>query len=114
MIKGGNVIICYASTDRGVHSIHLVYNVRGSSIYLYSVRGADKSDESGKFVHWETIKHLKGAGQDWYDLCGVPSLDKDSGLYRFKAGFGGDLIDLGREFLFQSAAIRAARQLVRS
>lgn len=56
-------------------------------------------------LQWEAIRWAKAKGAEWYDLWGVPDEDSDVleegfenrhdglwGVYRFKRGFGGQVV----------------------
>ena len=92
-------------------TILLLYRCGNHAIYLYGVSEPGDKNKFANFVQWEAIKYLRAAGVDWYDLGGVPSLDKENGLYRFKSALGGKFVGPTTELVSRTAAFRAARWL---
>lgn len=74
--------------------------------YAHYVYGAS----SGKFrelypnylMQWEMIKWAKSGGCEIYDFGGIPYYKEENhpayGLYRFKRGFGGEVVEYAGEF----------------
>lgn len=67
------------------------------STYLYGASSNHKRNLMPAYLlQWEAIKLSKRAGAEEYDFFGIPPTeDKNhtmSGLYRFKTGFGGEII----------------------
>ena len=71
--------------------------------YLYGASGNEHRNVMPNYlVQWQMIQWAAESGCDLYDLRGVPGdLDETHpqyGLYRFKKGFGGDLIGFIGEY----------------
>jgi lipid II:glycine glycyltransferase (peptidoglycan interpeptide bridge formation enzyme) len=72
--------------------------------YLYggSVKGDKLIGRSGVYLQWEIIKWAMEEGFEEYDLHGIPLKsepgDKFHGVYTFKKGFGGSVVELIGEF----------------
>lgn len=72
--------------------------------YLYggSAKGDDAESGAGVSLHWEIIKWAKERGYVEYDLQGVPDQaapgDPLYGVYLFKRGWGGRLVNLVGEY----------------
>jgi len=67
----------------------------------------------GRALHWALIRQLKQEGLRWYDFGGLPTIDPANGITRFKLGFGGEVVDLGREYRLSGIVPRLARQAKR-
>ncbi len=69
-------------------------------------------------LHWEAIRWAKEQGCEAYDFVGAPNeLDESDsmwGVYRFKKGFGGELVrTIGEwDYALRPAAYRAYRLLM--
>jgi peptidoglycan pentaglycine glycine transferase (the first glycine) len=72
--------------------------------YLYggSVKGDKLISKAGVYLQWEIIKWSKTQGYTEYDLHGMPLESKPGdpfhGVYTFKKGFGGQIVELIGEF----------------
>jgi len=65
--------------------------------YLYGASSNEHRNMMPAYaLQWEAIKYAKEKGCSEYDLFGIPPEDDPehpmSGLYRFKTGFGGDIL----------------------
>ena len=65
--------------------------------YLYGASSSSKRNLMAPYaLQWKAIKDAKEAGCKIYDLFGIPPYEDPehpmAGLYRFKTGFGGDII----------------------
>ncbi len=53
-------------------------------------------------IHYEMIKYAKDNGYDYYNFYGIPSdlspKDPQYGIYQFKKGFGGEVVELVGEY----------------
>ncbi|MGL1890498.1 MAG: peptidoglycan bridge formation glycyltransferase FemA/FemB family protein [Spirochaetaceae bacterium] len=68
-----------------------------SATYLYGASSNNKRNLMPAYLlQWQAIQTVKSLGCKSYDFCGIPPVnDKDHpmyGLYRFKTGFGGEII----------------------
>lgn len=97
-----------AKTD-GPASFLVSYEAGDTALYLLGASEAKQNDGGGRLIHWRAIQAFREAGLRWYDLGGLPSAAVVNGIYRFKQGFGGALVDLGIEYGRSGAFVRAAR-----
>ena len=73
-------------------------------LYLYGASGNESRKHMPAYlVQWAMIQWAMEKGCEIYDLRGVPGVIEDEnnpiyGLYRFKKGFGGDLVEFIGEF----------------
>ncbi|MFP4484279.1 MAG: lipid II:glycine glycyltransferase FemX [Spirochaetaceae bacterium] len=68
------------------------------AVYLYGASANAKRNLMAPYLlQWEAIRAAKAAGARRYDLFGIPPADDPNhpmhGLYRFKVGFGGDILE---------------------
>ncbi len=96
------------------------------AIYLYGASGNENRNVMpNHLLHWAAIQWAKARGCARYDLWGIPENTRGGddhlpdSLYRFKRGFGGELIHYtgAWDFIYSPAAYalyRAARRLRRS
>ncbi len=75
--------------------IVLIYGMRAT--YLYGASSNSKRNLMPNYaLQWEAMKYAKSQGCEEYDLFGIPPADDPShpmyGLYRFKTGFGGQIV----------------------
>ncbi|WP_234968993.1 lipid II:glycine glycyltransferase FemX [Alkalispirochaeta americana] len=75
----------------------VVVSWQGTSTYLYGA-GADikRNLMASYLLQWEALRQARARGDRSYDLFGIPPSDDPAhpmhGLYRFKTGFGGELL----------------------
>jgi lipid II:glycine glycyltransferase (peptidoglycan interpeptide bridge formation enzyme) len=75
----------------------VVASWEGMSTYLYGAGADHKRNLMPSYlIQWETMRTARDAGDRAYDLFGIPpGADPDHpmhGLYRFKTGFGGEIV----------------------
>ena len=75
----------------------IVASWRGMSTYLYGAGSNHKRNLMPAYLlQWTAMRGARDGGDWYYDLFGVPPTDDPShsmhGLYRFKTGFGGEVI----------------------
>jgi len=76
----------------------IVVLLRGkNAVYLYGASSNNKRNLMAPYaLQWKAMKDAKEAGCENYDLFGIPANEDPShpmaGLYRFKTGFGGQII----------------------
>lgn len=100
-----------AAGPEGERSFLLSYESAGTGFFLYGASDrAKQNDGAGHLLQWGAIRAFRQAGHRWYDMGGLPALDSSNGIYRFKKGFGGELVELGTEFGWSGLMVRAARQ----
>ena len=71
--------------------------------YLYGASANEHREVMANYLmHWTIIKHCKELGCSTYDFMGIPYYyDKEHnnyGVYRFKKGFGGKVVNYAGEF----------------
>jgi lipid II:glycine glycyltransferase (peptidoglycan interpeptide bridge formation enzyme) len=79
--------------------------------YLYGASSDRKRNLMPNYaLQWRAIQQAKDAGALWYDLFGVPSADDPHhpmhGLFRFKTGFGGELVHMAGSWDVVTAPLR--------
>ncbi len=68
------------------------------AVYLYGASGdAHREKMPAYALQWHAIEEMKSQGVEEYDLYGIPPNGEDKnhpmhGLYRFKTGFGGEIV----------------------
>ena len=72
----------------------------GTSTYLYGASSNVKRNLMASYLlQWSAMRAAAAAGYQRYDLFGIPPTDDPShpmhGLYRFKTGFGGEILHRG-------------------
>lgn len=77
----------------------IISECAGLGMYLYgATSNAHRQDMPAYLIQWEAIRYLLGRGAHTYDLRGVPGDPQPDnpiyGLYRFKKGFGGSMVEL--------------------
>ncbi|MBQ9936359.1 MAG: peptidoglycan bridge formation glycyltransferase FemA/FemB family protein [Lachnospiraceae bacterium] len=81
----------------------LIINYGGRMSYLYGASSNNHREVMANYLmHWTIIKHCKELGCSIYDFMGIPYYyDKDHknyGVYRFKKGFSGRVVNYAGEF----------------
>jgi lipid II:glycine glycyltransferase (peptidoglycan interpeptide bridge formation enzyme) len=75
----------------------IAYRFGATAWYLYGMsRSAHREKMPNHLLQWEAMRWAKSGGCAHYDLVGIPGrpdpTDSLWGLYRFKVGFGGELL----------------------
>jgi len=75
----------------------IAYRFGATAWYLYGMsRSAHREKMPNHLLQWEAMRWAKSNGCAHYDLVGIPGRPDPSdslwGLYRFKVGFGGELL----------------------
>jgi len=76
----------------------VVASYQGMSTYLYGAGANVKRNLMASYgIQWEAMRDAKAAGDLAYDMFGIPPSDDPAhpmhGLFRFKTGFGGAIIN---------------------
>ena len=92
-------VTLYAAThEDDLLSGIIVASYQGMSTYLYGAGANVKRNLMASYlIQWEAMRDAKAAGDTAYDMFGIPPSDDPThpmhGLYRFKTGFGGAIIN---------------------
>jgi lipid II:glycine glycyltransferase (peptidoglycan interpeptide bridge formation enzyme) len=109
---GDEAVLLAATTEGGELAATLIAARFGDeAIYLYGASSTEhRAHGAGLAIQFEAMKWARARGARVYDLWGIPRRDPDStttpegsriastsgkdwrGLYRFKTGFGGDVV----------------------
>ena len=98
MVTKNYAQIFLAEYDGRVISGTLAFILGSKAWYLYGASSnADRNVMPNYLIQWEMIKWARNNGCTLYDFRGVSGdIDEDNplyGLYKFKKGFGGDLVE---------------------
>ena len=100
----------YATRHEGKFTHFLLsYQADGTGFFLKGASIGRDTSGAGHALQWGVIRHMKQAGLRWYDMGGLAHLTSEDGIFRFKKGFGGELVMLGDEYRRSGAAVRLAR-----
>jgi peptidoglycan pentaglycine glycine transferase (the first glycine) len=75
----------------------VIFRFAGGAWYMNGMsRPAHREKMPTHLLQWEALRRAKAAGADTYDLWGAPDVFDESdslwGVYRFKEGFGGEVV----------------------
>ncbi len=97
----------------------IIYRFGLTGWYLYGMSTNQHREKMpNHLLHWEAIRWAKEQGCEVYDFVGAPDELEESdpmwGVYRFKKGFGGELVrTIGEwDYALRPAAYRAYRLLM--
>ncbi|MDR1466701.1 MAG: peptidoglycan bridge formation glycyltransferase FemA/FemB family protein [Treponema sp.] len=96
--QGGQEIVLYLAEHEGETLAGAVVLFRGKeAVYLYGASSDNKRNLMAPYlVQWKAIIDAKAKGCTVYDFFGIPPSEDSThpmaGLYRFKTGFGGQMI----------------------
>lgn len=114
MFASGHSRLAAACTpDRGSATFVMTFEADEIGFFYHGASDGPAAPALGRAVHWGLIKQLKVEGFGWYDFGGLPTLDPENGITRFKLGFGGEVINLGREYRRSGPGVRFARRAIR-
>ena len=111
MFDAGDLTLFRVLAEDGARTAATVYRAGDKAIFMTGVGGEKKNDGSGQLLHFEIMRALRSRGVRWYDFGGLPTIDESNGIYRFKKGFGGDLVLLGAEYVYRPPAVAALARL---
>ena len=86
------------------HGDHVEYRAAGST------RRDDVRIPFGYLLAWDTIRWAKETGAEWFDMGGVTLAADDAaleGISRFKRYFSREVVEVGAEWVLETAPIRA-------
>ena len=114
MLSAGRSRLAGAFRDgRESASYVLTYEAGTKALFHHGASAGPQDPLLSRAAHWGLIRRLAGEDFRWYDFGGLPTTDPANGITRFKLGFGGEVIDLGREFRLSGLVPRLARRLKR-
>jgi serine/alanine adding enzyme len=111
MFAAGDLSLFRVLAEDGMRTAATVYRAGDKAIFMTGVGGEKRNDGSGQLLHFEIMRALRSRGVRWYDFGGVPAIDESNGIYRFKKGFGGQLVSLGAEYFFRPPIVSALAAL---
>ena len=98
--KAGRAHLFFAEHEGDRPAAAMVFTFGHKGVYMLGVSTREKSKITpANLLQWEIMKWAKENGITHYDMWGVPPLDKLDedhplyGVYKFKAGFGSELVD---------------------
>jgi lipid II:glycine glycyltransferase (peptidoglycan interpeptide bridge formation enzyme) len=109
-IFGDDAAMLFACVEGGLAAAVIVARSGDEAIYMYGASSTEhRSNGASFYLQFEAMRWAREAGCRWYDLWGIPhedpvttSVDGDRvagtrgddwrGLYRFKVGFGGEIV----------------------
>ncbi|HTO80397.1 MAG TPA: GNAT family N-acetyltransferase [Methylocystis sp.] len=107
MFDAGDLSLFRVLAEDGTRTAATVYRAGDKAIFMTGVGGEKKNDGSGQLLHFEIMRTLRARGVRWYDFGGLPTIDENNGIYRFKKGFGGELALLGAEYVHRPPMVAA-------
>lgn len=111
MYDNGRAVLCILEGPNGILGYLHLYLAGPTGIFMYGILLEKHNNGSGQFLHWRIMLWLKENGYRWYDLGGIPSLNPEDGIFRFKAGFGGAVRQLGTEWVKRGVAYEAVLKI---
>ena len=99
-INGDNICLYTASHNGDFLAAIVVLFWGKEAIYLYGASSNNKRNMMAPYaLQWKAMRDAKDKGCSSYDLFGIPPDENPNhpmaGLYRFKTGFGGNIIHRG-------------------
>lgn len=95
--SGADVRLYAAKHENDILAAIITVFYGGRAVYLYGASSNKKRSLMPAYaLQWKAMQDAKSAGCFSYDFYGIPPTDDEKhpmhGLYRFKTGFGGDII----------------------
>jgi len=92
------LLLYLAEIDGDLLAGNIVLEWEGTATYLYGASSSRRRELMAPYLlQWEAMRQARSRGLDRYDLFGVPPTPDPKhpmhGLYRFKTGFGGRILD---------------------
>lgn len=98
--SAGMAHLFFAEHEGDRLAVALVYTFGRKCIYMLGATKREERDlQPGYLLQWEVMRWAKERGITHYDMWGVPNLDTLNeshplyGVYKWKAGFGGEIVD---------------------
>ncbi len=107
--SGQSRLAAALSADRESACFVLTYEAGNTALFHHGASDGPVDHLLGREVHWRLAQQLRSDGFAWYDLGGLPTPDPSNGITRFKLGFGGSVVDLGREYRWSGSLVTLAR-----
>ncbi|MDE6725838.1 MAG: peptidoglycan bridge formation glycyltransferase FemA/FemB family protein [Ruminiclostridium sp.] len=100
------LFICYADIDGKETPLSAAIGVNYSGVFTY-VYGASSDENRNLYpnylMQWTMIRYALEKGCKLYDFGGIPCYDDEKdpkyGIYRFKKGFGGEIVNYAGDFV---------------
>ena len=100
------LFICYADIDGKETPLSGAIGVNYSGVFTY-VYGASSNENRSLYpnylMQWTMIEYALKKGCKLYDFGGIPCYDNENdskyGIYRFKKGFGGEVVNYAGDFV---------------
>lgn len=112
-VFGNDALFLFASWEGHLSSVIMAASFGNEAVYMYGASSTEHRGHGASFLlQFETMKWARDRGCTRYDMWGIPKHDPESlrgddnaslagtkgedwrGLYRFKTGFGGDIVTL--------------------
>jgi lipid II:glycine glycyltransferase (peptidoglycan interpeptide bridge formation enzyme) len=96
-IRAGLAEPLVAEVDNEPAAAVVIFRFAGCAWYMNGMsRPAHREKMPNHLLQWEALQRAKAAGADTYDFWGAPDVFEESdslwGVYRFKEGFGGEVV----------------------
>jgi peptidoglycan pentaglycine glycine transferase (the first glycine) len=96
-IRAGFAEPLVAEVDHSPAAALVIFRFAGSAWYFNGMSFPDHREKMpNHLLQWEALRRAKAAGAATYDFWGAPDLFDESdplwGVYRFKEGFGGEVV----------------------
>ncbi|ARN79952.1 GNAT family N-acetyltransferase [Methylocystis bryophila] len=109
IFAGKNAVAVVGHDSEGISAINIIYLAQPYGYYMLGASSNSKEQGVGQLMQLETIGYLKSKGFKKYDLGGINSAQP--GILAFKKSFGGDLYDLGSEWVYTPKLVQLLTKL---
>jgi len=109
MLTSGHSRLFATIADGAPRSFLLSYETEDTALIATTAAAARERDGGGHLLHWRAMCAFRARGRRWCDMGGIVSIDARDGIFQFKRGFGGEVVDLGQEYGRTGIAVRTAR-----
>jgi hypothetical protein len=111
MIASGHSRLFATIVENAPRSFLLSYETGDTALIATTATAGRERDGGGHLLHWRAMCAFRASGRRWCDMGGIVSTDARDGIFQFKRGFGGAVVDLGQEYGRTGIAVHAARAL---